>query len=192
MSNHRLIFYSFIDEEILNLPVDEIEEWCYYVKDNDKGKVLSNVGGWQSNNLDIHIPELKPLVSNILRKSEEIITQYSIPGKFYINPIWININGKKDFNMYHDHPRSILSGVFYIKTPKNCGDLVMINPMVQHQYYIEPTSIKEFNEFNSFAWPVTAETNKLVIFPSWIPHYTMPNLSDEDRISIAFNISSTP
>ena len=30
--------------------------------------------------------------------------------------------------------------------------------------------------------------NMIYMFPSWIEHYVEPNRSDEDRISMAFNI----
>ena len=30
--------------------------------------------------------------------------------------------------------------------------------------------------------------NQLIIFPAWIQHMVEPNMSEEDRVSIAFNI----
>ena len=33
------------------------------------------------------------------------------------------------------------------------------------------------------------EDNKLILFPSWLEHDVEPSKSDEDRISIAFNVS---
>jgi uncharacterized protein (TIGR02466 family) len=187
-SRHQQLFYSFLDEEVLDLSLKTLEEWCYYVKDNDSGRYLSNIGGWQSRDLDIRIPEIIPLVSKIFEKSEKLILKYNLPKKFYINPIWININGKKDFNMYHEHPRSMMAGVFYIKCPPNCGELVLVNPVSSHQHYIDPLKLEKFNEFNAYSWSVEPVENKLIMFPSWVPHYTQPNLSAEDRISIAFNI----
>ena len=40
---------------------------------------------------------------------------------------WTNINGSGDFNLKHNHPRSDLSGVFWIKTPKDSGSIVFIH-----------------------------------------------------------------
>ena len=28
----------------------------------------------------------------------------------------------------------------------------------------------------------------LILFPSWLPHFVLPNTSEENRISISFNI----
>lgn len=188
MIEHKKLFHSFVDEQILDIDNKAMEEFSYFVKDNDNGRVISNYGGWQSNNLDVTIPELQRLVTYIVENTERLILKYQLPKKVSIDPLWININGKRDFNQYHEHPKSIFGGIYYIKAPKDCGDLVMINPVNTHQHYIDPRTIENFNEFNSYSWKVTPETNKLVMFPSWVPHFTFPNESDQDRISIAFNI----
>lgn len=188
MIDHKILFYSFIDEQNLSLNTKLLEDFSYFVRENDSGRKVSNIGGWQSNNLDIRIPELSELVSAIFENTERLILKYNLPKKYKIDPLWININGKNDFNQCHEHPKSTLSGVFYIKAPKNCGDLSMINPVTTHQHYIDPRTIETFNEFNSYSWSVAPESNKLVMFPAWLPHFTFPNKSDEDRISIAFNI----
>lgn len=188
MIDHKVLFHSFSDEQKLNLDIDLLKDFSYFVKDNDQGRVISNYGGWQSNNLDITIPELSSLVSSIFHNTERLILKYNLPRRYRIDPLWININGKRDFNQYHEHPKSTFAGVFYIHAPENCGDLVLINPVTTHQHYIDPKTIEQFNEFNSYSWKVKPESNKLVMFPAWVPHFTFPNESNDDRISIAFNI----
>ena len=32
----------------------------------------------------------------------------------------------------------------------------------------------------------------LILWPAWVPHEVEPNLSDKERINIAFNINITP
>lgn len=188
MIDHKLLFHSFIDEQILDLDVSALQDYSYFIKENDAGRVISNCGGWQSHDLDIKIPELSGLISSIFKNTERLILKYDLPKTYRIDPLWININGKRDFNQLHEHPGSIFGGVFYIKAPKDCGELVMINPVNTHQHYINPRLIENFNEYNSYSWKVTPADNKLVMFPAWVPHFTFPNESDEDRISIAFNI----
>jgi len=31
---------------------------------------------------------------------------------------WANVNGNDDFNTFHDHPQSMISGVYYVRIPK--------------------------------------------------------------------------
>lgn len=188
-NNHVKLFYSFLDETTLDINVNDLADYCYFVKNNDGGKVLSNVGGWQSSNLDVTIPELRPLITCILERAESLILEYDLPRTFKIDPIWININEKYHYNMIHEHPRSLLAGVFYVKAPKDSGDLVFVNPITTMQHYIDQTRIEKYNPFNSYSWAIEPADNTLVMFPSWVPHFTLPNSSNEDRISIAFNIS---
>jgi len=188
MIDHKPIFCSFVDEQKLDIDVKLLEDFSYYVRENDEGRHISNCGGWQSNPLNIEIPELSGIMHYIFLSAERLIMKYNLPKKIAIDPLWININGKRDFNQYHEHPRSMFGGIFYIKAPKDCGDLVLINPITTHQHYIDPATIETFNEYNSYSYNVAPVDNKLVMFPAWVPHFTFPNESDEDRISIAFNV----
>ena len=36
---------------------------------------------------------------------------------------------------------------------------------------------------------VVPEVGKLIMFPSWFEHHVGPNLTDEERIAISFNIN---
>jgi uncharacterized protein (TIGR02466 family) len=42
--------------------------------------------------------------------------------------MWANINPPGGYNRPHMHPNSLWSGVYYIKTPKNCGHLKLEDP----------------------------------------------------------------
>jgi hypothetical protein len=43
--------------------------------------------------------------------------------------------------------------------------------------------------FNANKWHIEPEPGKLIIFPSWLMHYVEDNNSQEDRLSMAFNIA---
>ncbi len=47
----------------------------------------------------------------------------------------------------------------------------------------------ERDQMNSPVQFIVPEAGTLVIFPSWLEHGVNQNLSDADRISIAFNIN---
>ena len=107
--------------------------------------------------------------------------------------MWININGTGNFNRYHIHPNSLMAGVYYIKTPENCGDLNFERPDVDsisyYKAFIKKQSIvfdeQTFSEMN-----IPAEENNLCIFPPYIRHMVKPNLSNDVRISISFNMQA--
>ena len=41
---------------------------------------------------------------------------------------WINLNKKGGFNPPHVHPAQTYSGVYYISSPKNCGNIHFLDP----------------------------------------------------------------
>lgn len=181
-------FISIVAVDNLNIDSEKISNFCYEIQKRDSGKIESNEGGWQSN--ELRMSETFPILSAMI--DERLNMVYGELGfkneyRCNIDNAWININKNKDFNYVHEHTRSFLSGVYYAKAPKNCGNLVLKTPVMTLMHYIDPKFIKEFNSFNSCAMEITPETNKLVIFPSWLLHYVKPNLSSSDRISIAFN-----
>lgn len=47
---------------------------------------------------------------------------------------------------------------------------------------------KKYNIYNSHSWTLNNEKNLLILFFSHLKHKILPNLSKEDRYSLAFNI----
>ena len=110
-------------------------------------------------------------------------------NSFKVQNMWININGNKDYNEVHTHPGCLFSGVYYISTPENCGDIEFFqsNSHLQNSHW---NGIK-FSSYileNSSSWFLPSTKNEVYIFPSFYEHRVQPNLSHSDRISISFNV----
>jgi len=89
------------------------------MKKDKKGVSKTNYGGWQSDFLSTDdIPLLLAFIGNLLN---EIKVNLNIKDDVSINlnGCWINVNDKNSFNRTHTHPSSMLSGCYYVKTPKN-------------------------------------------------------------------------
>ena len=160
----------------------------------NKGRVLSNVGGWQSNDI-VHDDMYRPLfknISNEMIKLKEIL-KLKVNKKLVIDSAWSNINYYKDFNKTHWHPKAFLSGVYYIKAPENCGNIEFEHPGLDCMYgcdwEIDNFEDNETNTLMSKTWIMPAKENILYIFPAWLKHSVTSNLSNEKRISLAFNTS---
>lgn len=168
----------------LDLDTTAIEKYCLDYQDKDEGRTLSNVGGYQSNNV-----EITPLAKEINKYLDVFSGAYGISDESEVGNMWININGFKDHNKLHSHPNSLFSGVYYVKTPDKCGNIIFENPshdIIEHTYY--STKFNGYNSFNSTTHWQEAKENTLYVFPSWLKHRVEPNLSNEKRISISFNI----
>ena len=166
---------------------------CLSLQKKDKGRKISNIGGWQSGNLTHKtLGPLKPLLSSIKKEADKFTEQIGLKPMRGIANAWININDYKDSNQLHNHPHSVLSGVYYIKTPKDCGTIDFHHPAADLLAYDWRNMVKkDYNNYNSHSWWQDSKPGLLYLFPGWIKHKVYPNLNkSESRISISFNLHS--
>ena len=84
----------------------------------------------------------------------------------------------------------MISGVYYLKAPKNCGNLVFRHPSPCIEYDWSKNKLTENIEYNSGLYNFVPKEGQLLLFPSWLEHFVRPNLNKtQERISIAFNIA---
>jgi uncharacterized protein (TIGR02466 family) len=188
------IFYNFICSDFLSIDNSALEEYCLKQKKSQSGRIVSNQGGWQSNDLDFTAPELAPLLAEISFRLNKLHKELQLidDGIQVIDNMWANVNGPGSYNLLHLHPASIFSGVYYVKGNEKSGSIRFRNPNLPLEFVIPPRQIKEFNGFNSSSWKIYPEPGKLVIFPSWLLHDVSPNQDSADRISISFNSIMRP
>ena len=189
MTQLHSLFSTPIVEERLDYSVEQIEALCQQERSkNPTGIIKSNLGGWQSGN--INYPD-SPFffLSDIERICQKFSTHILKFNKSVVmSNAWININSKHSSNQTHTHPGAILSGVYYIKTPEKCGSIEFQHPAIDMMSRDWPLQCNEYNPVNSLTWWLPPKEGTLYIFPSWIKHMVNPNMSDEERISISFNV----
>ena len=181
------LFKDIIFETSLN---ENLNEYLKYAKklEHQKGRKNSNKGGFQSKNLDLKEEIIQSLIKNIENNANIFFKNvFKLNKKLTLRNMWLNINYYKDYNINHVHNFSILSGVFYIKTLENSGNLIFKRNHAL-EYCID-NDFLEYNSFNSTIWNIPSKENTLYLFPSWYEHYVEPNLSKEERISISFNLT---
>ena len=189
MINIMPIFINFLAVDSLRLDNDRIEKFCLETKKNSSGRVISNGGGWQSDNLDLATPELAELFAEVSKRLDEVhrAFEFSASMRQMITEAWININQKGHFNYSHDHPGSLFSAVYYVKGGADKGELEFKTPIAPHTYAISSEMVDGFNAFTGHAMVIPPVTGDLLIFPSWLLHRVNMSQSDEERISIALN-----
>lgn len=181
-------FYDISPEDI---DTNILEQECYEVMKKEKGVVKSNINGWQSNSFTSireDTPTINKLIKLVMYKALFVFEDYGIRSdhKCVFNNAWININKKGASNVTHIHPESIISAVFYIKCNINSGKLYLENDLAKS--FINNLFLKRDNLYSYDNIEYTLVKGRLIFFPSWVPHGVRINESDEDRISIAFNI----
>ena len=183
------IFKTGIWKAKLNLNLSSLEKEIESIVKKDKGRKISNVGGYQTNDIDYEKHAQLLFLSEIIKvNTRSYRDSVGLNQNFKIDNMWININKYKDFNKSHLHPYSSISGVFYVKCPKDCGDIVLENNSKDFLSYDWNPNIKTFTSYTSSDWSIPCEKNLLLLFPSYLRHYVQPNLAEEERISLSFNI----
>lgn len=185
-------FMSPIAAEVLtNIDNTAIRKYALDLKSQSNGRVCSNVGGWQSNDIDFDNthPEIIKLYNEILQRMKFLHETFrlKIPAEIQIMNMWININLLGGFNRPHIHQNSVFSGVYYVDTTGTDGNIVFQHPAINHQYHLTQKHVDEYNNFTSARFSIVPEVGKLAVFPSWLQHYVESNTSESNRISISFN-----
>jgi uncharacterized protein (TIGR02466 family) len=168
-----LISTGIYEFQLENLDISNLIKICYEIKDKDqKGIKRTNIGGWQSNS-NIFL-SYSPLFFIVSKLNELLKNSFKNPN-IHIKDLWINISSYGHYNTLHTHvvneeDNIKKSGVLYLQVPPKSGEIRFINPLqVSHQIFFLPTP------------------GQLLVFDKILPHSVSTNLSQEDRISIAFN-----
>lgn len=148
---------------------------------------VSNMGGYQSSS-DIHQdPNFHSLCNKIwddvLMPAVDMMSASfevnDFPGtKFSLNNVWFNSNPKGAWNMPHTHPHCFYSGVLWVKAPAESGELILHSPHSHSLYGLDHN-----------VWTIPPEEGRVVLFPSNLQHHVSANTSENERISLSFNIS---
>ncbi len=94
---------------------------------------------------------------------------------------------KGNWGQKHSHPNSVLSGVVYIDTPPNCGNITFYKK--DQGIFPEALNVEfvRWNALNSKSWSYSPAVGDVLIFPSYLEHSMEISNSESDRYSLAFN-----
>ncbi len=170
----------------------ELSKFIYDEYKNDgEGVKRSNINGWHSKSFKFEKNNAAfKFAMHIEKYIFDVFKQYGWPykaDKVKINEMWSIINKKNSYNQAHIHPNNLLSSVYYVKAPKNCGKIIFNNPN-QISLNRFPKDLKK-TEFSANLQKIEPREGVLLLFPSYLWHSVEPNLSDEDRIIVSFNIN---
>lgn len=184
MQKKFTFFGTDLYEKTCDANLDRLLQQCEKHHANEINAKFSNRGGgYQGHNF--YDQEFNDMILNCFPKN---------PNKDLPNvtvQAWVNINATGAWNALHNHldTNVLLSGVFYVQAPENCGNIFFYDPRylssvgVYYRYYYP----EEGDYFEIIPYP-----NLLLFFPPSLFHMVGPNLSQQQRCSIAFNLLVPP
>ena len=188
--NLRMLFPTCIHEYVFDqFNTDELKKFCYEQKDkNPEGQFKSNRGGWHSPFYDFTDDNI--ITETLAEGLGKSVFTSMQPNLVFNISYWIMINPPNSYNTSHTHPDAQLSGVMWIKTPQNSGDLRFNSP-VEFSGFTECNSyIKEAQDSTAFysTYDFYPTVGKILTFPASLRHEVKVNESNEDRIAVSYNI----
>lgn len=124
----------------------------------------------------------KEMITAMITQHDKII-EYD--GK--LQNSWFNIGQPGSFQFDHHHHgwqgHNALSGVYYFKVPKDSGAIMFKSP-IEHLTLCN----RLWNIGIQSHFELVPSEGSVVIFPSFLNHKVGINESNEERISISFNI----
>lgn len=169
---------------------EELIKYIQYCRKKSEGRIVSNKGGWQSE--DCQASELPScfdnLQKNILSAARGCVDEFGSTLDPWIDNVWFNINSRGNSNRPHLHAGAFLSGVFWLQAEPGSGNLVFSrNP---HEDYAIHAHLgnPEMTRLAASGWEYLPKPGMCILFPGWTMHRVDDNETDSERISLAFNI----
>jgi len=176
---------EYIDiQEELKTVVDKLydeEHWAQNPNWSASSQYLSNKGNFIEHLLQQE--NLKLTGEFIMNHCVNYMAAMDVKPVFKaaMNSSWLTLNKPGISSHIHDHGNAHISGVYWYKTNGNDGDIVFRNTVKELKCNPIGSSIAHENSF-------PPEQGRLILFPGFLDHSVRENRTDNDRISLSFNI----
>lgn len=141
-----------------------------------------------TNNCALHeqpaFSEFTDIAMQCLRAFGELMAYPLAQNNLHITQRWANVYQYGMSQEIHKHSNHIMTGVYYVKAPENCSQLLFHSS--QADTMIRPPIMQD-NAFNSMTASYRPQPGDLVVFDSALRHSVPANMADGERISISFN-----
>lgn len=126
--------------------------------------------------------DLKKQLMNELNNFFHNVMNYE--SDFKITTSWFTKSQNSQSSNYHNHNNSMFSGILYLQTDENSGD-ISFEDFNNRRYKL---NVKEYNIYNCTEYQIKPIEGLLILFPSEVHHKILKNNSNIVRHSLAFNI----
>jgi len=174
------IYFSKLNREITDKElsfIDKIKLDTY----NNEGNTTSN------DNYILNNKEFEDLKKELDLKVQDYFDKVISPANNitpYITQSWLNYTETNQYHHKHQHPNSLVSGVFYINCNQEHDKIKFFN----EKYSTIKPEVKEWNIWNSETWWFSVKTGDIILFPSSLTHMVETKQGDNTRTSLAFNV----
>jgi uncharacterized protein (TIGR02466 family) len=112
---------------------------------------------------------------------DEYLSHCSNKMDYNIIQSWMTKTSKGEITTVHNHGMFDIAGVYYYKTNENDGAIKFLNPnagMTGSQVFVR-----------DYQMGLNPKEGMCILFPAWLNHTVEMNKTDNERMSLAFNIN---
>ena len=143
--------------------------------------------GWQSEQTLHDREKFQDLVACVDNATRSILRFLQIGhDAFEITGCWATVLARGAAHKSHSHPNNYLSGAYYVRTHPGADTINFHDPRNQAGVIRPPVMALTAENTDQVVVKVTNGT--LLLFPAYLEHSVDANTSDEERVSISFNI----
>jgi len=175
------VYASKLDRALTKKELKTINEY--------KKKTTSNAGNTTSSeNYVLENKTLnnlkKDLHTKVMNYFDKVICTDN-PITTYITQSWINYLKNNQYHHKHNHPNSLISGVFYISADKEVDSITFHRAFLEDGIKLNTT---QYNMFNATSFKFLVKTGDILLFPSSLIHGVEKKKDNSIRISLSFNV----
>ncbi|HEX4894855.1 MAG TPA: TIGR02466 family protein [Solimonas sp.] len=107
-------------------------------------------------------------------------------GRLEMTDCWLNIMPRGCAHSFHLHPQAVISGTYYVQTPRGSSGLKFEDPRLSRLMAAPPRRAGARAALQPhISYP--AKAGQVILFESWLRHEVPASRIDQDRVSISFN-----
>jgi len=143
--------------------------------------------GWQSEQTLHDREEFQDLVACVDNATRSILRFLHIGhDAFEITGCWATVLARGAAHKAHSHPNNYLSGAYYVRTHPGADTINFHDP--RNQAGVIRTPVMKLTAENTDQVVVRVTNGTLLLSPSYLEHSVDANTSEEERVSISFNV----
>lgn len=139
------------------------------------------------------LPDRAPAFADLVKHLDQHVAKFARALDFdlgkrrlTLDSIWLNVMQSGAVHTAHIHPKSAISGTYYVAVPKGAGALKLEDPRLGLMMAAPPRKPRAARDNQTFVY-LEPKPGTLLLWESWLRHEVPMNLARGERISISFN-----
>jgi len=175
----------------------ELERACRTIARDDRaGQTWSRKHGYEgytSYASLADLPERAPAFADLVRHLDGHVAAFARALDFdlgrralKLDSLWLNVMRSGAVHTAHLHPKSVVSGTYYVAVPPGAAALKLEDPRLGLMMAAPPRRPRAARDNQTFVY-VAPRPRTLFLWESWLRHEVPLNRARGERISISFN-----